>query len=258
MDIEITILGSGTSTGVPMLACDCATCTSDDPRDRRYRASLLVRWADHAVVIDTTPEFRLQMLRAGVCQLDAVLLTHTHADHVHGLDDLRPYSYRHGRAIPVYGAPDTLAWVRRHFSYIWEATQAGGGLPKIELLPVTGPFTAAGLPVLPIPVRHGALEVYGYRIGDMAYLSDVSEIPEPAWPLLRGLRLFIVDAVRYRPHATHFHLDAAVAVARRVGAALTVFTHLNHDFLHRRLEAELPAGMVPAYDGLVLPASVSG
>ena len=251
-DIELTILGSGTSTGVPMLACQCPTCLSTDPRDHRMRSSVLLRWNETAVVIDTTPEFRLQLLRAEQRSLDAVLLTHNHADHIHGFDDLRAFTFGRDRGIPVFGHPETLRWMREHFRYIWEAKQIGGGLPKVELRPVEAPFSLGGVHVVPILVKHGILDIYGYRIGDIAYISDVSHIPESSFALLKGVRTLILDAVRRRPHATHFHLDAAVAAARRVQADQTYLTHLNHDFLHGDLAAELPPGIAPAYDGLVL------
>jgi len=251
-EIELTILGSGTSTGVPMLACQCPTCLSTDPRDQRMRSSILLRWSDTAVVVDTTPEFRLQMLRVNPLSLDAVLLTHNHADHVHGFDDLRAFTFGSDRRIPVYGSPLTLGWVREHFGYIWEAKQIGGGLPKVDLRPVEAPFVIADVEIIPVPVKHGVLDIYGYRIGDLAYISDVSHIPESSFALLRGVRTLILDAVRRRPHATHFHLEAALTAARRVGGEQTYLTHLNHDYLHADLEGELPPGVAPAYDGLVL------
>ncbi len=252
MNIAFTFLGTGTSVGIPMLACDCPTCRSDDPRDRRFRSSVLLEWPDSAVVIDATPEFRLQLLRAGVKRLDALLLTHNHADHVHGLDDVRPFCFRSGQAIPLYGPPDALAWVRHHFAYIWEAKQVGGGLPRLDLRPVDAPFSVNGVEFRPLPLWHGQLPIYGYRVGDLAYLSDVSAIPETTFAQLTGLQTLVVDAVRYAPHATHFHVDAAVAAARRIGATQTYLTHLNHNLLHARLAAELPAGIAPAYDGLQL------
>jgi len=254
--LQICVLGSGTSTGVPMLACRCPVCTSPDPRDRRYRASVLLQWAGTTVVVDTTPEFRLQMLRANVRSLDAVLITHNHADHISGFDDLRQYTLRTGRAIPVYGPPSALSWIRRRFDYIWEAQQKGGGLPLVDLTPVQVPFEIRGVRIVPVPVYHGRIVVYGYRLGDFAYVTDVSDIPPASYALLAGVRHLLIDAVRRRPHSTHFHLDAALEAAGRIGAEQTWLTHLSHHFLHRSLEEELPPGVRPAWDGLVITSSV--
>lgn len=251
-EIELLVLGSGTSTGIPMLACHCRTCRSADPRDRRLRASALIRWDDCALIIDTGPEFRLQMLRADCHRLDAVLLTHDHADHVAGLDDIRQLTFHMTEPMPVYGSPDTLRWIRRRFGYIWEAVQEGGGLPRIALQPVDRPFTVHGQRIVPIPVKHGILDIYGYRIGDLAYVSDVSHIPAPSMDLLVDLDLLVIDAVRYRRHATHMHLAAALAVIERLRPRRAILTHLNHDYLHAELAANLPDGVEPAYDGLTV------
>ncbi len=250
MQLRFVILGSGTSVGVPMVACTCEACQSDDPRDQRYRASALIQWPEGTVVIDTTPEFRLQMLREQVMRLDAVLLTHNHADHVHGLDDIRPFTLRTDRAMPVYGNADTLDWVRQHYAYVWEAKQLGGGLPKMDLHVADAPFTVRGVTFTPIPVLHGIVNAFGFRVGDLAYIPDVSEIPDASRPLLEGLRTLVVDAVRFRPHSTHFHVDRAVEEARRIGAPQTFLTHMNHDIVHAKLEADLPDGIDVAYDGL--------
>lgn len=250
MSVRITMLGSGTSTGVPMLGCSCSACTSKDPRDWRLRSSLLISVDGRNAVIDTTPEFRIQMLRANVNALDAVLLTHSHADHIHGFDDLRAFTMGTDKRIPVYGAPHTLAYIREHFRYIWESEQVGGGVPQVDLRAIDTSFEVAGLTFEPIPVWHGRLAVFGFRFADCAYISDVSCIPDSSMDRLRGLKLLIIDAVRYRPHSTHFHLDAAQRVARRLAPAKTVFTHLNHDFLHAELINQLPADMDAAYDGM--------
>jgi len=257
MNIRIVILGSGTSTGVPMITCNCATCQSDDQHDKRLRASVLLQWPGCSAVIDATPDFRQQMLHNQVRRLDALLLTHNHADHVHGLDDLRQYTLGTDKRIPVYGMPETLQWVRRHFSYIWESTQVGGGLPQIDLQPVTAPFKLGNCEIVPIPAWHGTMPVYGYRIGDFAYITDVSAIPDSSLPLLSGIRTLVLDAVRYRPHATHLHVDAAVQLAQRLNVEQTWLTHICHHIRHRELAASLPPGIAPAYDNLELTASVA-
>ncbi len=252
MKFRLTFLGTGTSVGVPMPGCECEGCRSADPRDQRWRASVLLQWDGRAAVVDTAPEFRLQMLRAGVKHLDAILFTHNHADHVHGLDDVRAFNFVQKQPIPVYGSPEMLAWLREHFRYIWEPFQIGGGLPALELRPAAAAFEISGLAVTPLPALHGRLRVLGYRFGDLAYFADVSEIPSETMALLTGLRTLILDATRYAPHSTHLHVAAAVEMAGKIGARQTFFTHLNHDILYARLAAELPAGIAPAYDGLTV------
>ena len=256
MELEMTLLGVGTSTGVPVVGCGCAVCRSDDPRDKRLRASALLRGPGLSVVIDTGPEFRLQMLAHGVTELDAVLYTHAHIDHIGGLDDVRPYSFRSGRAVPLYGSEPTLEALRRQFAYIWEAKQVGGGLPKVELRAVGAPFTAAGVRFTPVPLRHGNLPCLGYRVGDAAYLTDLSFIPDGSLPLLEGLETLVLDAVQARPHNTHFNLDEALAAARRIGARQTILTHMNHSLGYADLCRRLPPGITPGYDGLAFRVRV--
>jgi phosphoribosyl 1,2-cyclic phosphate phosphodiesterase len=250
--IEWTIIGSGTSTGGPVLGCPCDTCRSDDPRDRRWRAGALIRSRDGAVVIDTGPEFRLQMLRAGVERLDAVLYTHAHIDHTAGLDDLRPYGFRSGRPMPLYASAETLERIRAQFSYIWDAVQEGGGLPRVELRAVDGPFVAGGVEFVPVPAMHGKVPVLGYRFGATAYLTDVSDLPPSSRALLAGLDTLVLGAVQRRPHTTHLNLERALALIRELGARRSYLTHLGHDFRHEETSRELPDGVELAYDGLTL------
>lgn len=255
MEIRCTFLGTGTSVGIPMAGCDCRVCRSTDPLDQRFRSSLLLAHGETRVVIDTTPEFRLQMLRLGVRRLDGVLITHQHHDHVHGLDDVRPFCIRRDDPIPVHGAPDTVQWIRTHYDYVWDAVQVGGGLPRIDLIPVVAPFEVAGLPVTPLPVLHGRIQILGYRVGDLAYIPDVSAIPASTRGLMEGLGTLVVDATRRAPHPTHLHLDAALTLAREIGARQTYLTHFSHDYTHAELRAECPPTVTPAYDGLTVLAN---
>ncbi len=254
--MRVTFLGTGTSTGVPVIGCDCETCTSVDTRDRRWRPSVHLRLdGGLSVLVDASPDLRAQALRFRIDRVDMILLTHSHADHVLGLDDVRIYNFRQGGAIPCYGDARTLADVRRMFAYVFDpATPRGGGLPQLALWELAGPFSAAGRTFVPIPLRHGRRPVLGYRVGTFAYLTDCSEIPAVSWPLLRGLDVLVLDALRRRPHKTHFNVEGAVAAARRIGARRTYFTHMAHDLGHAATCERLPAGMCLAHDGLVLDA----
>jgi phosphoribosyl 1,2-cyclic phosphate phosphodiesterase len=252
MALRVTMLGSGTSTGVPVIGCRCAVCTSDNPRNQRLRPCLLLDFEGGVVLVDTPTDLRQQALRFAVERVDAVLYTHAHADHIYGLDDLRIYNFRQHRPIPCYGSSATLAALRRAFSYVFEDGQEGGGKPQVELCAVRAPFELLGRRVIPVPVLHGELEVFGYRIGDFAYVTDVSRIPEASYELLAGVRVLVLDALRYRPHPTHFTVDEALAAASRVGAERTVLTHIAHEIDHDRPAVALPPGVELGYDGLVL------
>lgn len=256
-DLRVTFLGTGTSAGVPVLGCDCATCRSSDPRDRRWRPSIFIELADGTrVLVDTTPDFRTQALTFGVSGVDVILFTHYHADHIMGLDDVRPFNFRQRGAIPCLGDAPTLAALRRVYAYAWDPTvPQGGGLPKLRLFEVAGRFSVGTTEVVPIPLIHGTQPILGYRLGRFAYLTDCSEIPEPSWPLLEGVEVLVLDALRHRPHPTHFTLDEAVAAAARIGARETYFTHMCHDLPHAETCAALPAGVTLAHDGLVLEVS---
>lgn len=249
----IEFLGTGTSAGVPMPGCACPVCRSADPRDFRNRASILIRYGSRSIVVDTGPEFRLQMVRSGVRHLEAVLITHDHADHMNGFDDVRAFTMKRSHPLPVYARPEALATIRTRFSYIWNHQQKGGGLPKVELIPVSETFDILGLRITPIPVKHGILTIFGYRIGNFAYLTDASDIPASSLPLLENLDTVVLGCVRYKPHPTHMNLAKAKEWHHSLGARQTVLTHFNHVFSHARLEKELPCGMIPAYDGLILP-----
>ncbi|MGH9380282.1 MAG: MBL fold metallo-hydrolase [Thermoanaerobaculia bacterium] len=250
--MRATLLGCGTSTGVPVIGCTCAVCGSDDPRNRRLRTGLKLEVDGRVVLVDTPTDLRQQALRFGLPRVDAVLFTHAHADHTLGLDELRVFNFRQSSAIPCYGSPATLADIRRHFAYAFEPGEEGGGKPRLDLIAVDGSFEAAGLETTAVPVRHGSLEVFGYRWGDLAYVTDCSFMPEPSFRLLRGVRWLVLGALRHRPHSTHFSIAEAIAAARRIGAERTVFTHMGHEVDFASASEELPKGIELGYDGLVL------
>ena len=250
--MKLTFLGSGTSTGVPVLTCDCEVCRSDDPRDRRTRPSLWLQWEGASVLIDTSTDLREQGLRHRISRIDAVLFTHHHADHILGLDELRLYNWRQRSSIPVYGSPATLHALRRTFWYVFEPTEEGAGKPAVDCREVEGVFTVGGRPVQPVPIRHGELTILGYRIGSVAYLTDVSAIPDDSYALLHDLDVLVLSALRPRPHPTHFSLEQALEQARRIGARRTFLTHLGHEMPFAKISAELPDAVALAFDGLSL------
>ena len=248
--MKMTFWGTGTSTGIPMVGCSCAICRSPDPRNHRRRASVLFEEGERRWLIDAGPDFRVQALDAGLDILDAVLLTHAHADHILGLDDLRPLSWK--RPIPVWADERTATTVRAAFPYFFSPGDGKTSRPRLDfrLLEAGKALDAAGLPVLPLAIRHGDASILGYRIGALAYLTDCNGIPAQTRPLLDDLDLLVLGALRPHPHPTHFSLDEAVEAARGVGARRTLFTHFSHDVDHAAWARTLPEGMAPAYDGL--------
>lgn len=257
MNARVTVLGSGTSHGVPMIGCTCAVCTSSDPRDRRTRPSIYVD-VEHGpkILVDTSTDLRQQALANGVQRVDAILFTHSHADHVMGLDDSRRFSQMQKGAIPCYADALTAASLRKTFFYVFDPhTEKGGGLPQIELHTIDGPFAIGGVPIQPIPLMHGARPITGFRFGDFAYLTDTNHIPDAAWPLLAGVKTVILDALRHRPHPTHFTVAEALAAAERMQPQQTYFTHICHDLPHLATNQALPRGVALAYDGLQLNIS---
>ena len=254
---KLIFLGTGTSSGVPMLGCDCAVCTSNDPRNQRTRPSVLLRLTGGDVLIDTTPEMRIQLLRSRVGFVHAILYTHSHVDHLYGLDDARPFPKLLGRPVPIYCEPTVETDIRRIFSYAFSESARKlppGGLPQLEFHPI-GPgvnFSLLGEQFLPIRLEHGRFQVLGFRIGNLAYCTDVSRIPDESWPLLEGVETLILDALRYDPHPTHFNLEQALEVVERLKPARTYFTHLSHQFDHAQTESALPPGVLLAYDGMIL------
>jgi phosphoribosyl 1,2-cyclic phosphate phosphodiesterase len=256
LSLKVTVLGSGTSTGVPAIGCDCAVCRSSDPRDRRTRPSIAIEVNGSSILVDTSTDLRMQALANDLRRVDAILFTHNHADHVFGLDDVRRYNHMQKAPISCYADADTVASLRRMFSYVFEPPkQQGGGLPQLTLFTIAGPFCLAGVEIVPVPVMHGLLPVLGFRIGSFAYLTDCNHIPDESWPLLTadgGVRTIILDALRHRPHSTHFSVSEAVDVVARLGAERAYLTHISHDLPHAATCAQLPPGVELAYDGLVL------
>lgn len=247
---RLTFLGTGTSHGVPMIGCRCPVCTSTDPHNHRYRSSVLVETESLSVVIDTPPEFRLQALRANLRTIDAVLVTHSHADHVFGFDDLRIFSQRLEGGLPCYASIKTACELRTVFSYVLNEASQGGGIPEVTIVGIDGPVRQHGVDMVPIPVKHGRDEIFGYRIGKMAYITDCSCIPEESYGLLEDLEVLVLGALRFRPHGTHFTVSEALAEADRIRPAATYLTHIAHDIEHESLSSSLPEGVYLAYDCL--------
>lgn len=253
--VRVTVLGSGTSHGVPSIGCGCEVCTSPDPRDRRTRCSILVEWRGKSLLVDTPPDLREQVIRSAVRRVDAILYTHSHADHIFGLDDVRSFNEMQGGELPVFGRPETLRDLRAAYSYVFRETQAGGGKPQLALHELEGDrLRWDGISVEVIPVFHGVLEVLAFRFDDFAYVTDVSSIPAESMERLRGLDLLILDALRPEPHPTHFSIDQALEVVAELRPRRTYFTHLTHRVPHAAVERALPDGVRLAYDGLILDA----
>jgi phosphoribosyl 1,2-cyclic phosphate phosphodiesterase len=258
--MRLTFLGTGTSFGVPQIGCNCAVCRSSDPRDKRTRSGAVLRTAGASILLDTPPELRLQLIAGGITSVDAVVYTHEHADHINGIDDLRIFSVRQGRALPIYGPPETLEHVRRVFNYIFDdsvSAYEGTSKPNLELHPIEPgrPLEVEGVEMLPLAFRHGHLRVYGYRFGPLAYLTDVKAIPEAERAQLRDLEVLVINALWWRPHPTHLSISEAIDTARELGARRTYLTHLTHETGHAALAAQLPPGVLPAYDLLTVEIS---
>jgi phosphoribosyl 1,2-cyclic phosphate phosphodiesterase len=254
---QFLLLGTGTSVGVPVIGCGCSVCTSGNPRNDRLRCAAVVGLPEGVLLIDTPPDLRTQLLRARVGVIHAVAYTHEHADHLYGLDDLRLFQFYLRAPVPVYCEPFVEQRIRHVYDYAFDAQEPThqGATPQLDFHPIgLQPFTVLGATVTPIRLHHGPrFRVLGFRIGDLAYCTDTNEIPPESWRLLEGLDVLILDALRRKPHPTHFSLDEAVAAARRIGARRTYFTHVGHDLEHEATNAQLPPGMELAYDGLRLP-----
>ncbi|MDR2096800.1 MAG: MBL fold metallo-hydrolase [Treponema sp.] len=272
--MKITVMGSGTSHGVPVIGCACPVCLSADTRDKRMRASLYIKGrGGEEIVIDTGPDFRIQALRAGISRLDAILITHAHADHIHGLDDIRPLSGE--RPVPVFTSGETIGEIEERFPYIFTETQQGGGKPRIRTNEVSGPFSIGGLYCTPVPLKHGVLDVLGWRIDEekpgadsvsIAYLTDTNRIPPSSLPLIAAPDILIIGGLRVMPHTTHFNFEQAIITALEIGAKKAFLTHICHDLKHKEIQKycrnflrhrgiekiSKEIAIDPAYDGLEL------
>lgn len=258
---DLTFLGTGTSNGVPMIGCRCPVCTSDDPRDRRSRTSAIVHHDGLALLIDTATELRTQALALGLDHVDAVLFTHAHADHTGGFDDLRRFNELAQRHLPIYAAPETAALLRHKFAYAFaDVFPFYGGKPDLTMHEVDGPFVVEGavgaaVEVVAIPVWHGKTRVLGYRLGDVAYVTDAKVVPPASRELLAGVEVLVLNALRERPHPTHLSLPEAVEIVEEIGPREAYLTHISHELGHRAAIDLLPAGILPAHDGLTIRTS---
>lgn len=254
--LRLTFLGTGTSMGIPTLGCNCRVCRSSDLRDQRTRPSLLLNYNGRAVVIDTSPDFRMQALRANLLRVDAVLYTHPHVDHILGLDDLRAFSLKQCQPIPLYANRETLDAIRRTFSYVFGHSTPSSIVPQVRLEEIDGPFELFGLRFEPLPVLHGAMEVLAFRFASAAYVTDFSQIPQLSHQQLHGLDVLILDALRHRPHPTHSSLAESLALVREFHPRRAYFTHICHDLPHADTNAQLPPDVGLAYDGLAVEVEV--
>jgi len=252
------MLGTGTSHGVPMIGCNCATCRSTDSRDRRLRPSIYIEVQERArILVDAATDLRQQVLRQGITRVDAVLFTHAHADHILGLDDLRSFNVLQGSPIPCFANREAWETIRRQFSYVFEGPlQIGGGVPQLTTNEIAGPFFIKGIKVIPVPLWHGKLPILGFRFGNFAYLTDCNRIPDESFQLVEGIDVLVLDALRDEPHQTHFTIAEALEVVRRIAPQRTYFTHMTHALPYAKTNARLPEGVELAYDGLVLDIEV--
>lgn len=257
--MKITILGCGTSTGVPLIGCNCPVCRSSNPKNRRTRTSILVGHGEKNILVDTATDLYSQCLANHVLRINAVLYTHTHADHIHGIDELRTFNYLQREIIPVFGSEETMEFIRRVFAYIFNVTPIGGGKPLLETNPVEEEFELFGLKILPLEIMHGSLPIFGYRFIEpgeklkrFAYLTDCSELPEESKKELQGLDFLILDALRREYHPTHFTVEDATRIIAELHPGRAALTHFDHSIDYDELKGSLPAGIEPAYDGMTI------
>jgi phosphoribosyl 1,2-cyclic phosphate phosphodiesterase len=252
--MKVIVLGCGTSTGVPNIGCQCSVCTSDNPKNRRLRASIWMSWDGKGILVDTSTDLRHQALKFKVARVDAVLYTHSHADHIHGIDELRSYNALQKTEIPCYGSAQTMNYLQGAFRYIFSPEENGlTYIPRLTTRVIDGPFDLFGQGVVPLLAFHGPSgPVFGYRVGPFAYLTDVASVPDETLALMGGLEVLILDALRPSYHPSHLTIEAATDLASRIGAAQTYFTHMSHDAEYDEINASLPSGIELAYDGLQL------
>ena len=252
MKATLTVLGSGTSMGVPTIGCDCAVCHSSDPHDKRTRPSVMIEYGGRLVLIDTTPDFREQAIREQITRVDAVVYTHTHADHILGIDDLRPLSFHRPNKIPLYARAEAAEFLRDMFGYIFDPNYKFGGIAQLELKNIEGPFELFGARFEPVPIIHGETEIYGYRVGAAAYLTDFSDIPQPSLDRLRDLDILFLDALRHKPHPTHSTVENSLRLVEQLKPKRAFFTHICHDLPHAETNASLPDNVRLSHDGMKL------
>jgi phosphoribosyl 1,2-cyclic phosphate phosphodiesterase len=249
--MKVTFLGTGTSVGVPRIGCHCQVCSSDDPKNKRLRCSILLQQDDRTILVDTTPDLRTQALRYGVDRVDAVVFTHAHADHLHGLDDVRCYCFERDTPLPCHGTTATLERIEHVFDYAFNSPYKHA-LPQLSLHTIEGPFSLLGFDLTPIEVLHGRMPVLGFRCGDFAYVTDCSAVPEASLELLYGLDTLVIDGLRHKPHPTHFSVAEALAVIEKAAPRRAFMTHISCQLEHHATNAALPAHVELAYDGMVL------
>lgn len=248
--MKVIVLGCATSTGVPIIGCPCTVCTSTNPKNKRTRCSLFIEYRGKNILIDSSTDLRFQALRHNITRLDAVLYTHSHADHTHGIDELRTFNFMNDMVIPCYGNEFTINNLKKNFAYIFDGVYSAGGKPKLELNVVENEFSFDGISVIPVEIEHHKWMILGYRIGNVAYLTDCSGIPEESMEKLKDLDLLIISALRYREHPAHFNIEQAISITQKIDPKLAVFTHMGHEVEYDTLLSELPDNIVPAYDGM--------
>ncbi|MBZ5523916.1 MAG: MBL fold metallo-hydrolase [Acidobacteriia bacterium] len=257
MRAVLTVLGSGTSMGVPTIGCQCRVCSSTDPHDRRTRPSIMIEYDGRCVLIDTTPDFREQAIRESIRKLDAIVYTHAHADHILGLDDIRPLSFKNAEKIPLYAHRPTAQVMQHIFSYIFDEESQYGARARVQMHHIEGTIELFGAQFEPVKIIHGGAEIHGYRFGSAAYLTDFSEIPPESMERLRGLDILFLDALRHRPHPTHSTVANSLRLVEELRPRRAFFTHISHDLQHEETNSTLPEHVRLAHDGLKLEFDIA-